>query len=498
MPLRLYNTLTSRIEPFEPADPAHARLYVCGPTVYDFSHVGHARCYIIYDVLVRHLRASGMKVTFVRNITDIEDKIIARAAKNGETPQALSERFYEAYAEDMRALGNLPPDIEPKVSTHMDEIRALITKLIDKGAAYESQGDVYFRVSAFPDYGKLSHRNLANMESGASGRTEDEETARKEHPADFALWKKSDDGSATWPSPWSAGRPGWHIECSAMSCKHLGESFDLHGGGLDLVFPHHENEIAQSEAASGKQLAKHWMHNGFVETNKEKMSKSLGNFFTIRDIFKHVEPEAMRYFMLTVGYRSPLGFDWDTDEGGHVTGFPGLREAEKQLEYLYTTRERLSQIPANRIVDKVQPTTKELSDYVQRLTDALDDDLNLPVALAATLEFVSAVNGLCDRVKAKQPISTAERNFATAGFAAMDKRLGIGAQDVRTVLVAIRDRRAASRGIKPAEIDGLLLDRTAARQAKDFTRADHIRDTLMSMGVELLDTPDGTSWRVPA
>jgi cysteinyl-tRNA synthetase len=294
MNVRLYNTLTGQKEPFAPADPKHARIYVCGPTVYDYAHLGHARCYIVYDVLVRHLRSNGMKVTYVRNITDVDDKILKRAAETSTEPTELAARFAAAYSEDMHRLGNLDPDIEPRVSTHLEDIFSLVQRLIDGGHAYLADGDVYFAVESFPEYGKLSHRDLGKMKVGASDRLDDAQTARKRHPADFALWKKSEDDAWGWDSPWGRGRPGWHIECSAMSMKHLGETLDLHGGGLDLVFPHHENEIAQSEAATGKPFARCWMHNGFVEVDKEKMSKSLGNFFTASPAQPRLDPRRSR------------------------------------------------------------------------------------------------------------------------------------------------------------------------------------------------------------
>ncbi len=361
MNVRLYNTLTGQKEPFEPADPKHARVYVCGPTVYDYAHLGHARCYVVYDVLVRHLRSDGMTVTYVRNITDVDDKILKRAAETGTEPTELATRFAAAYSEDMHRLGNLDPDIEPRVSTHLDDIFSLVQRLIDGGHAYLADGDVYFSVESFPEYGKLSHRDLSKMKVGASDRLDDAQTARKRHPADFALWKKSEDDAWGWESPWGRGRPGWHIECSAMSMKHLGDTLDLHGGGLDLVFPHHENEIAQSEAATGKPFARCWMHNGFVEVDKEKMSKSLGNFFTARDLFDRVEPEAIRYFMMTVHYRAPLNLDWTLDEAGNVTGFPQFEEAERRVAYLYKTKQRLEGLPPKRVSEGDAPSPPEIA-----------------------------------------------------------------------------------------------------------------------------------------
>ncbi|MGB5812910.1 MAG: cysteine--tRNA ligase [Polyangiales bacterium] len=497
MSVRLYNTLTSQKEPFAPAEPGHARIYVCGPTVYDYAHLGHARCYVVYDVLVRHLRATGLNVTYVRNITDVDDKILKRAAEAGEEPTALATRFADAYAEDMGRLGNLEPDVEPRVSTHLQDIFDLVQRLIDGGHAYVSEGDVYFSVESFPDYGKLSHRNLDSMRVGASERTDDAQTARKRHPADFALWKSSIDDAWGWDSPWGRGRPGWHIECSAMSMKHLGETLDLHGGGLDLVFPHHENELAQSEAATGKPFSRCWMHNGFVEVDKEKMSKSLGNFFTARDLFDRMEPEAIRYFMMTVHYRAPLNLDWTLDDAGNVTGFPQFEEAERRLAYLYKTKQRLVELPSARIKDDDAPAPKEIGDFAHALRSALDDDLNMPVALATTAEFLKSVNELCDQaMRKKGKASKASIDAAHAGFDALEAELGIGVTDAATILLRIRDRRAASKGLDAATIEAQIAARTAARQNKDFAEADRVRDALAAQGVELLDSAEGTGWGI--
>ena len=497
MSVRLYNTLTGQKEPFTPAEPDHARVYVCGPTVYDYAHLGHARCYVVYDVLVRHLRANGMKVTYVRNITDVDDKILKRASETGTEPTALATRFADAYAEDMHRLGNLDPDIEPRVSTHVEDIFALVQRLVDGGHAYESDGDVYFSVESFPEYGKLSHRNLQQMRLGASDRLDDVQTARKRHPADFALWKKSEEGAWGWESPWGRGRPGWHIECSTMSMKHLGDTLDLHGGGLDLVFPHHENEIAQSEAATGKPFARCWMHNGFVEIDKEKMSKSLGNFFTARDLFDRVEPEAIRYFMMTVHYRAPLNLDWTLDESGNVTGFPQFEEAERRVAYLYKTKQRLEELPPKRVVDQDHPSPPEIGAFADALRESLDDDLNMPVALAKVADFLKAVNEMCDsamRKKGKAARSSVER--AHAGFRALEIELGLGGEAATVVLLRIRDRRAKARGLVGTTVEQRIADRTEARKSKDFAEADRIRDELAAQGVELLDGPEGTGWTI--
>lgn len=498
MSVRLHNTLTGQKEPFKPARPDHAGIYVCGPTVYDYAHLGHARCYVVYDVLVRHLRANGMQVTYVRNITDIDDKILKRASETGMEPTALAARFASAYSEDMHRLGNLDPDIEPRVSTHLDDIIALVQRLVDGGHAYVSNGDVYFSVQSFPEYGKLSHRDLRQMKLGASDRLDDAQTARKRHPADFALWKKSAEDAWGWESPWGRGRPGWHIECSTMSMKHLGDTLDLHGGGLDLVFPHHENEIAQSEAATGKPFARCWMHNGFVEVDKEKMSKSLGNFFTTRDLFDRIEPEAIRYFMMTVHYRAPLNLDWTLDDAGNVTGFPQFEEAERRVAYLYKTKQRLEALPPKRVVDEGAPPPPEIAGFREALHESLDDDLNMPVALAKLADFLKAVNELCDQaMKKKGKATRSSVEQAQAGFRALESELGLGAQPADTILMRVRDRRAKARGLEAAAIEQRIADRTQARKAKDFAEADRIRDELAAWGVELLDGSEGTGWTIP-
>jgi cysteinyl-tRNA synthetase len=497
MSLRLYNTLSSQKEPFEPAEPGHARVYVCGPTVYDYAHLGHARCYVVYDVLVRHLRASGMKVTYVRNITDVDDKILKRAAEADVEPTKLAAQFAEAYAQDMHRLGNLDPDVEPRVSTHIDDIVALVQRLIDGGHAYSSQGDVYFAVESFEGYGKLSHRSLDQLKLGASERLDQSQTSRKRHPADFALWKRSEPGEWGWESPWGRGRPGWHIECSCMSMKHLGETLDLHGGGLDLVFPHHENEIAQSEAATGKPFSRCWMHNGFVEVDKEKMSKSLGNFFTARDLFERVEPEAIRFFMMTVHYRAPLNLDWTLDDAGQVTGFPQFEEAERRVEYLYKTKQRLEDIPEKRIIDASGPAGTDVAGFTRGLREALDDDLNMPIALARLAEFLRGVNELCDAAAQKKgTVSRAAVEAAQAGFSALQSELGLANEDPARLLLRIRDRRARQLGLRPEQIEDQIRARTEARKAKNFEEADRIRKSLASLGVELLDGPQGTSWTI--
>ncbi|MFK8002701.1 MAG: cysteine--tRNA ligase [Polyangiales bacterium] len=493
--LRLYDSLTREKVPFTPQDPDNARVYVCGPTVYDYSHIGHARCYIIYDVLVRHLRANGQKLTYVRNITDIDDKILKRSKENGESTKELSERFTKAFQEDMAALGNIAPDIEPKVSEHMGEIIAMIEKLIEKGHAYESEGDVYYSVESFETYGQLSGRKLEDNEAGASARLDSDQASRKRHPSDFALWKKGIEGVESFESPWGEGRPGWHIECSAMSTKHLGNTLDLHGGGLDLVFPHHENELAQSEGATGHKFCNHWMHNGFVEVDKTKMGKSLGNFFTARDLFERLEPEALRLFTMTTHYRSPLNLDWSLDADGQVTGFPQIEEAEARLAYLYNTQVRLAAIPEKRRRDESGDIPMSIRKLDGRLAKPLNDDLNMSAAIAVMSEFLGGVNELCDLAMRKKGFASNSHILAAEqGFAALEARLGLGAQDAKAVLVRIRDRRAAKQGITPDYVEAQIAARAAARAEKDFAASDAIRAELTAKNVELHDSPDGTTW----
>jgi cysteinyl-tRNA synthetase len=495
--IRLHNTLSGKPEPVTPDANGELGLYVCGLTVYDYAHVGNIRSALTYDILVRHLRERAIRVRYVRNITDVEDKIAKRAKERGQTPEEVA-RFYEAaYREDTQRLSLLVPDAEPRVSENMDSIRELIARLIERGAAYASDGDVYFSVQAFPGYGKLSHRKQADLEYGASGRLDDDEIKRKRHPADFALWKSSRDGEPAWESPWGMGRPGWHIECSAMSMRELGESFALHGGGLDLVFPHHENENAQAEAVTGKPLARLWVHNGFIEVNREKMSKSVGNLINARDCFRINEPEALRYMMLTAHYRAPLGIEWSLDADGQIDACPQLDEAERRVEYIYRTRQRLAAIPDARASDggEVAP---ELTAYAEDLGRALDDDLNMPVALAVTAELLKQVNELAERAKTKKgALPRQALEAAHAAFAVLSRVLGLGQDDPGAVLARVRARRATRLGLREREVEDKIIARKQAREARDFARADAIRDEIAALGIELMDSPDGTTWRIP-
>jgi cysteinyl-tRNA synthetase len=457
--LQIHNTLTRSKEPFTPIEPGKVRMYVCGMTVYDLCHLGHARVLVVFDIVYRYLKRAGFDVTYVRNITDIDDKILARAAERNEPFGDLTERYIQAMHEDAAALGILPPDLEPRATGHIPEIIAMIQRLIDNGHAYVADnGDVYYAVASFPGYGRLSGKDPQDLRAGA--RVEVGEAKRD--PLDFALWKAAKPGEPAWESPWGPGRPGWHIECSAMSTGCLGNHFDIHGGGADLQFPHHENEIAQSEGATGEHFVNVWMHNGFVRVNEEKMSKSLGNFFTVREILARYQPEEIRYFILTSHYRSPLNYD---DEH--------LDNARAALTRLYTALRGLPDAPA--LGGK---------DYRERFEAAMDDDFNSPEALAVLFDLAREIN----RVRPDDPAAAASLG---AELRALGGALGLLDQDPDAYLKA----GAADDGLSDAAIDDLIARRTAARKSKDFAEADRIRDELQAAGIVLEDGPGGTSWR---
>jgi cysteinyl-tRNA synthetase len=457
--LQIHNSLTRRKEPFQPIEPGKVRMYVCGMTVYDYCHLGHARVMVVFDVVYRYLRALGYEVTYVRNITDIDDKIIRRAAEAGEPMAALTERFIQAMHEDSDALGILPPSDEPRATAHMDEILSMVGTLIEKGFAYVAANrDVYYAVGRFSGYGKLSGKDPQELRSGA--RVEVDEAKRD--PLDFVLWKSAKPGEPSWDSPWGPGRPGWHIECSAMSTCALGNHFDIHGGGADLQFPHHENEIAQSEGATGEPFVNVWMHNGFVRVNEEKMSKSLGNFFTVREILQRFRPEEVRYFILTSQYRSPLNYD---DEH--------LDNARAALTRFYT---------ALRGLPDVEPFGGEA--FVERFHAAMDDDFNTPEALAVLFDLVRDIN----RVRADDPV-------AAAGSAAQLRRLGAVLGLLQEDPEVYLRGRAEDDGLADDDIENLVRARIAARVAKDWAEADRIRDRLTEAGILLEDGPRGTTWR---
>ena len=480
MALVIYNSLTRRKEEFTPLTPGKVGIYVCGVTVYDDPHVGHARCYVAFDAMVRHLRSRGYQVTYVRNFTDVDDKIIRRAAETGQSPADLARRYIASFQEDMEALGLMPADIEPRATEHMGEIIAMVETLVAKGHAYQVDGDVYFAVESFPGYGKLSGRDLEDMRAGARIAVD----RRKHNPLDFALWKSSKPGEPAWDSPWGPGRPGWHIECSAMSTKYLGPTFDIHGGGKDLIFPHHENEIAQSEAAYDRPFARWWVHNGFVQVNREKMSKSLGNFFTIKDIRRTTRPEALRLFLLSKHYRSPLDFSHQA-----------LAESSQGLERLYNALLTARQVEQSGGVSLTRPEHKEwlarIDQAARRFEEAMDDDFNTAAATGALFSLARTTN----RIAGLSPGPERDALLCLCGarLRQLGGRLGLLQEDPEAFL-----RGAGAPAGAPAaeEIEELVARRAEARKARDFATADAIRDRLAAMGVVLEDTPQGTRWRL--
>ena len=479
--LSVYNTLTRRKEPLEPLKPGEVRLYVCGPTVYSWVHIGNARTFTVFDVVVRYLRYRGYRVSYVRNYTDVDDKIINAAREAGEDPAALAERFVQAFEEDARGLGFLPPDVSPRVTQVIPEIRALIQKLLDEGLAYSAGGDVYFQVSRWPEYAKLSRRNLDDLRAG-------ERVAPGEHkrePLDFALWKGEKHGEPAWDAPWGRGRPGWHIECSAMSEKFLGKTFDIHGGGLDLIFPHHENEIAQSEAAHHVPLARVWMHAGFLELENAKMSKSLGNVVRLRDALAKVDGEALRLFFLSSHYRNQLAF---SDEA--------LADAEKRMEYFYETLQRLDERLSGRAV-KPGPLHGNPEAHLGAFEEAMDDDFNTAGGLAALSGLFGQLNEYLDKPPTPES-ETVVRTLAALRSAAttMGGVLGILQSSPPAWLEGRRDRLVAQRNLDRALIERLIAERSEARKQKDFARSDAMRNRLLEMGVELRDGAGGTQWKV--
>jgi cysteinyl-tRNA synthetase len=502
--IRFHNTLTQRLEAFEPMVPGKASIYVCGITTYDLAHAGHARTYTMADILTRHLRARGFEVTVVRNVTDVDDKILARARERNEEPLALSARMSDACDAQLRAIGCTDPTHEPRVSTHIPEIIALIEELIAKGNAYVTDTakgrDVCFAVRSFPGYLKLSHRNIDDLRAGE--RIEVSETKRD--PLDFALWKGESEDGWGWPSPWGKGRPGWHIECSAMAAKYLGPHFDLHLGGMDLIFPHHENEIAQSEAAWGAPFAKYWMHGGFLNVDKEKMSKSLGNFVTIEDVLVRNDAEALRYFFLGTHYRGPLGFDVEKREDGRVV-FPALDDAERRVEYLYNTRDSLvlaAEGAEAAVGNVLQGQAKIIDEAPVRVLSALDRDLNTPQGLAAIAELAKAANEVViqiGKLKNSKAAQDSARQLAARAVQALDGAcapLGLMQAPSEEFARRTRVRRLKLRGLDARAIDAKVRERTDARGAKDFARADSLRKELAAMGVDVLDSGNESSWRL--
>jgi cysteinyl-tRNA synthetase len=466
MALKIFNTLSNDKEEFNTLTPGKVRMYVCGVTVYDSAHLGHCRFLLTFDVIYRYLLFSGYDVTYARNFTDIDDKIIKRANDERTSCDAITDRYIAEFHRDSEALGLLRPTIEPRATEHIEGIISIIKELETMGLAYLVDGDVFYSVARFPDYGKLSRKKIDELESGA--RVEVDE--RKRSPLDFALWKSSKPGEPTWDSPWGPGRPGWHIECSAMSTKYLDQPFDIHGGGRDLIFPHHENEIAQSEGAYGKALARYWIHNGFLNINQEKMSKSLGNFFTIREILDEFDAMALRHYFLASHYRSPMDFSKE-----------GLEEAGKAAERLFETAERAAQLL--RGTAQTAPDDELMNSFRREM----DDDFNTPRALALIFDEARALNRAFDSKKYKG------LEKRVAAFRSMCDILGLS----QTAYVERKKERWLKRGVVAAsEIDALISQRDIARQQKNWAEADRIRDELQAKGIVIEDTSAGTVWKV--
>jgi cysteinyl-tRNA synthetase len=492
MALRVYNTLTGKKEDFIPLREKKVGMYVCGVTVYDLCHMGHARSAIIFDTIHRYFKYRGYDVTFVRNFTDIDDKIIHRANAEGSDCKTIAERYIHEFQIDMGALGLEQPTIEPKATDHIPEMIKLISTLIEKGYAYKSGDDVFFSVERFKDYGKLSKRNLEEMQAGA--RVEIDE--KKRNPLDFALWKASKPGEPFWESPWGKGRPGWHIECSVMSQKYLGETFDIHGGGKDLIFPHHENEIGQSEAATGKPFVRYWIHNGFININKEKMSKSLGNILTIKEILKDWHPEVLRLFLLSSHYRSPLDFSEDS-----------LSEAKAGLDRFYTTMKAIQGELGKPTVSRIglkggEPSTlKECHQLIEsfqpRFEEAMDDDFNTAQALGYLYDLQRHLNALLDISKGRpteEIIPMLKQGLDH--FSKMGSIFGLFREDPERYLNEQKKAGLKKLNLSEEEILHLIEGRNLARKEKNWKRADEIRNDLLSKGIVLEDTPSGTNWKL--
>ncbi len=464
--MKIYNTLTREKQEFVPINKDEVTMYSCGPTVYDYFHIGNARPFIVFDTMRRYLEYKGYKVKFVQNFTDVDDKMINRANKEGITVKELGDRFIAEYFNDAERLGIHPATVHPKATENIDAIIDIIKRLEDKGYAYNVDGDVYFSTKKFAEYGKLSKQPLEELEAGARIDVSD----KKRDPMDFALWKKRKEGEPAWESPWGMGRPGWHIECSAMANRYLGETIDIHSGGKDLIFPHHENEIAQSECANGKPFAHYWMHNGYINIDGEKMSKSKGNFFTVRDIMSQFEPEVLRFFMLSAHYRSPINFERKL-----------MESAKSAVDRVYNCIDNLSFLLKNsedrQLNEKEEEFSKTVAACRDKFTAAMDDDLNTAGAIAAIFDIVHAANTM---------LSQSEPNAERAVRQALDMIAELGG-----VLGLFENRKDDS---IDAEVESLIEQRNAARKAKNWAEADAIRDRLKAMNIELKDTPMGVKW----
>jgi len=489
MSQKVYNTKTRRKEVLHPLREGAIGMYVCGITAYDVCHIGHARAAVVFDVIYRHLRARGYQVTYVKNFTDIDDKIIERANREGVTTQQLSERYISLHDEDMAALNVLTPTVTPKATEHMEEMISMIRILQDKGIAYEVDGDVFFGVGRYPAYGGLSGRKLDEMVAGARVDIND----KKRNPLDFVLWKKSKEGEPSWESPWGKGRPGWHIECSAMSRRYLGDTFDIHGGGEDLVFPHHENEVAQSEAATGKPFARYWLHNGFVKINAEKMSKSLGNTFPIRDLVTSYHPEVLRLFMLQSHYRSPVDFS----EGS-------LKEARAALIRGYTALQTLKEAKAmykpeaiEASGDKKTGQTAGWDEFISKFDAAMDDDFNTAQALGHVFDAVRQINQIATAgKKASTPSAGAALDAAARAFAHFADVLGVFQSDPDEFFRTDRSIEVNKSGLDASWVEMMIAKRQKARDDKDWKLADDIRGELAKKNILLKDSADRTVWSV--
>ena len=486
MTIKIFNTLSVKKQPLEPLEPGHVRLYVCGITSYDYCHIGHARSALAFDMIVRYLRYRGLRVTYVRNFTDIDDKIINRAAEQHTTTTELANRFIDEFYVDMDRLGIDRPDLEPKATEHIPEMIDLIAELIAKGMAYPAGGDVYYAVNRFPQYGQLAHRNLDDMQAGARISINEQ----KHHPMDFVLWKGSKPGEPAWDSPWGPGRPGWHIECSAMSRKYLGDTFDIHGGGKDLIFPHHENEIAQSEGASGKPFVNCWIHHGFVTIRDEKMSKSLGNFLTIRDILDHYHPEVLRFFIFSTHYRNPLDFS-ETAMLDAAAGLERLYACLAHVEELAKSRQRQGEGTISR------KDLEAIAASEPRFQQAMDNDFNTAQAQGILFDLAKIINRLCKALPAPPAATDVEVLIRAARtMQRLAAIMGILNEDPTAFLQARKEKMLAGLDIDEERILALINERYSCRAEKNWTRGDEIRDELLAHGIELKDGPEGTTWSV--
>jgi cysteinyl-tRNA synthetase len=491
MLVQVYNSLTKKKEEFIPLEKGKVSMYVCGITAYDRAHIGHARAALVFDIIYRFLRYLGYEVTYVRNYTDVDDKIIKRANQEGVSCQEIAERYIKEYAEDMQNLGMERPTYEPRATAHIPQIIELIKKLMAKGFAYQMNGDVYFAVEKFGGYGKLSGRSLEEMRAGA--RVEVDE--RKNNPLDFALWKASKPGEPSWDSPWGKGRPGWHIECSAMSQCYLGETFDIHGGGQDLIFPHHENEIAQSEAASGKPFVRYWLHNGFVNINKEKMSKSLGNILPIRDLLQTYEGEVVRLFLLSTHYRSPVDFS-----------LASMTEARLSLDRFYATLHEIEKITGGQDAYPLPPLSslslplRELHEKItqtkEKFLAAMADDFNTALALGYLHELIRSLNrGLTQKNLLPDAAALSIFQMGRRTILEIGRILGLCQMDPVVYFARQKKRFLESRGLKEEEISSLIAQRDAARQSRNWALADQLRAQAVQWGIILEDGPTGTTWK---